>query len=275
MDIKSLLHSFISPLVSRSSNDFSDEFFDALTSKMDDYFDTLKSNSIDEMKHKNKSKMKGIFFEEMCYQLCLINAFPSLAIKEVWRFSDFPSDLRQEFGLRNQDMGIDLIAKTKNNNWIAIQCKYRKKPKKNYTMIQTYNQTTDNISTFKQKKITIRWCVSWKDLATFYELCNRTGPTDDNLSIGTWSRHIVMTNAPYIRSQGKKGKKDYNICYKSFKNISKDTWLKLIGYEGRTLNDNEKIVKKIVNLEIEKNKEKVDIEDIRQKRLLFLEKIKD
>ncbi len=102
-----------------------------------------------------------------------------------------------------QDMGIDIIAVDQNNNYYAVQAKFRKPPK------------------YKTK-----YGLSWKELSTFYALANRTGP---------YIKHIVMTNSHYVRHVGQKTDKDVSICLGTFRNITKFQWLEMAGMEGQTL----------------------------------------
>ena len=139
-------------------------------------------------------------------------------------------------------MGIDLVAESSDNNYIAVQCKYKKH------------------TSFKQN------ILSWKSLSTFYALCLRTGP---------WSKYIVMTNCIYTRHQGEKTSKDISICLKSFQNISKDDWLKMCNKEGYCLNNIEDVNENIIQslLEEKKDKDLKSKEEIRNLRLKYYENI--
>ncbi|CAH6420293.1 Restriction endonuclease [uncultured virus] len=93
--------------------------------------------------------------------------------------------------ISKQDNGIDIIAQTTTGQWFAIQCKYRNKGK-----------------------------VSWGTLSTFLALCHRTGP---------WDKYIVMTNSTGITHKLPKTPKDKSICQTTFKNTTREHWLKMIG----------------------------------------------
>jgi hypothetical protein len=111
----------------------------------------------------------------------------------------------------DKDYGIDLIG-FKNGLYSAIQCKF-KAPRPPIKVKNNKNQIK-----------TIYPSVNWKELATFNELCNATGP---------WNQRLTMTTAPYVRRLGGiKDQKDKSICIKSFQSISIDDWIKLI--HGRT-----------------------------------------
>lgn len=206
-----------------------DEFFLRLLKKIDDHFDCINSNDMTNLKRKSKSALVGAFFEDVCFKLCKNNAFekpkkadndPDSAFKmeEVWMFADFPADLKEQFSLGTRDMGIDLIAKTTRGKWMAIQCKYRRKPKRARA----------------PNGVPLRWSVPWKDLATFYSLCERTGPPGAR-GENKWFKHIVMTNATSVNRQGRKNTMDHSVCNGSFRNIPKHVWMTAAGLVGHSL----------------------------------------
>ena len=183
---------FVSALISTPQ----DQFFSKLMQKIDDHFDYMRADSMASMKKINKMKMKGDFFEYMCYRLFMVDAFPVLKVKEVWLFSELPLEKKKEFALGTKDMGIDLVAETQSGQWLAIQCKYRKRPR---------------CSTRPDGK-PIYWKVKWQDLSTFFSLCERTGPSvnrQGRKGARGWYKHVVMTNAPSVNRQGRKGNKDF------------------------------------------------------------------
>jgi predicted helicase len=121
---------------------------------------------------------------------------------DVWLLKDLPNDILEKLSMKRQDMGIDIVARTPEQKYIAIQCKYKKH------------------TSFKQN------ILSWKSLSTFYALCLRTGP---------WEKYIIMTNCIYTRHQGKKTPKDISYCLKTLQNITKDEWLKMCCKTGQTI----------------------------------------
>lgn len=224
---RELLQSFIMSLASTPQ----EEFFMAFMRKLDDHFKSLNSNTFTTMKRKSESKLKGVFFEDVCCWLCRANAFPFLNIKNVWLFDEFPNDKRGEFTIGTKDMGIDLIAETKKGEWLAIQCKYRGKPTRSHA----------------PNGIPLRWQVNWKDLSTFYSLCARTGPIR-----GTqrgWAKHVVMTNALTVRRQGRKAQRDVSLCQGRFKNIPKETWFEIAGLVAHRLGNSRSLNTSVVSIE--------------------------
>lgn len=114
---------------------------------------------------------------------------------------DVDSQVLQELSLKKVDVGIDMIAFDTENRPIAIQCKFRKKGP-----------------------------VSWRDISTFEALCARTGP---------WYKKIVMTNATYVRREGRKNDSDLTMGFNLFKSLKRHEWNVIAGYnEGLKLNEN-------------------------------------
>jgi superfamily II DNA or RNA helicase len=70
-------------------------------------------------------KRKGDLFEELVKAFLLIDPEYATKISEVWIHHEVPSAIRKNLHLPDSDQGIDLIAKTKEGEFWAIQCKYR------------------------------------------------------------------------------------------------------------------------------------------------------
>lgn len=111
---------------------------------------------------------------------------------------DVDSHTLEMLSLRKMDVGIDIIAFDADNRPVAIQCKFRKKGS-----------------------------VSWREIATFEALCARSGP---------WSQQIVMTNARFVRREGRKNESDLTIGFGSFQSLKRHQWNSIAGVrEGNTL----------------------------------------
>lgn len=157
------------------------------------------AHTFTEMRTRDNKKIRGDIFEDFTV-LFLKHARD---FDEVWRLGDVPEEILDKLGLkRNQDMGIDIVAK-KGEKYYAVQCKYKK-------------------HTSMKKNI-----LTWKQLSTFYALCLRTGP---------WEKYIVVTNCEYTRHAGKKTPKDVSICLKTLQNITKEQWTRMCELEGKQLN---------------------------------------
>ncbi|WP_391591897.1 hypothetical protein [[Mycoplasma] cavipharyngis] len=70
-----------------------------------------------EQRVKNTSE-KGRVFELLCQAILRTDPFFKSEIKEVWMWDQFPGRGKKT------DMGIDLVALDKDNNYRAIQCKF-------------------------------------------------------------------------------------------------------------------------------------------------------
>ena len=146
-----------------------------------------------EMRMRQNKKLRGDLFEEFC-KLYLIHIY-KVKFEHVWLHHEIPDDVRTKLGLRNQDMGIDIIARDYHNRYYAVQVKYRKPKDKNQY-------------------------ISWKQLSTFYALVYRSGP---------YHKHIVMCNVNGVRHITKKGPKDVSICIGTFRKMTYFDWLKIVG----------------------------------------------
>lgn len=158
------------------------------------------AHTFTEMRTRDNKKIRGDIFEDFTV-LFLKHA---RNFDEVWRLGDVPEEILDKLGLkRNQDMGIDIVAK-KSGKYYAVQCKYKKH------------------TSFKKNILT------WKHLSTFYALCLRTGP---------WEKYIVVTNCEYTRHAGKKNEKDVSICLKTLQGITKEQWTRMCELEGHMLTE--------------------------------------
>jgi hypothetical protein len=196
-------------------------------------FYSQPAHSFVEMRKRDNKKIRGDIFEDFCvlYLKHILN------YNQVWRLPDVPDSILVKLSLQRKDMGIDIICE-KDGFYTAVQCKYKK----------------------------IGRCVTWKELSTFYALCLRSG-LDSNLSDNSdnlnkpWRKYIIMTNCMYITHMGKKTEKDQSICIGTFRNISKEDWVKMCNISGNTLNSIE-----------ENNNLSISKEDLRLKRLSYFDK---
>lgn len=70
-------------------------------------------------------KRKGDLFEDLVKAFLVLDPEYATRIDEVWIHHEVPSAIRKKLRLPDSDQGIDLIAKTKEGEFWAIQCKYR------------------------------------------------------------------------------------------------------------------------------------------------------
>jgi len=178
------------------------------------------AHNLQDMKSRN-TKIKGDIFE--CFtQLYLKDIY---GLKEVWLLNEIPEDIRIKLNLRRKDYGIDLVGIDINGKLYAIQSKFRK------------------------RSVNRKVCISWKELSTFYALCERTGPYD---------KYIVFTTADYVNRIGKKTQKDITIGFNQLLKLSHFDWIKICG----SLKTNQNIITQ---------QQSFSLEELRQKRLKFLE----
>ena len=192
------------------SHNGSDKIFENFQRLLSDEVSSLKndgsSHKLSDLK-KLTTKQVGDYFELICQQYLLYIYDCDI----VYTIKNLPNDLREELGLRRQDMGIDLIAR-KGKLLLAIQSKYR------------------GISRFKVVPGTrIRTNVlPWSELSTFYALVERTGP---------FHKHVVITSAESVRRVGNKKPKDLSICKGSFEALTINDWYLMLEIEGNILDD--------------------------------------
>lgn len=72
-----------------------------------------------------ENKGKGDAFEQFVKAFLLLDPEYTSKISDVWIHHEVPSAIRKKLHLPDSDQGIDLIAKTKDGEFWAVQCKYR------------------------------------------------------------------------------------------------------------------------------------------------------
>jgi len=167
--------------------------FDYLLYKMETCYLTGATDML-ELRKKTK-KSKGDIWENFCkqYLLLVLDIY-----EEVWLWKELPKEVKTELRLRRrEDNGIDIVAKTKDGEYHAVQCKYRQR--------------------IKGKKEPI---LRLADLATFFAMCARSGP---------WKKQIIMTTCSYITKKIERNGVDKSYRYGNFAELERTDWLKLAG----------------------------------------------
>lgn len=182
--------------IKSSLSKYETNVFDELCLLFCSYFEK-SCNNIMELK-KRTQKSKGTCFEIFCFLFLEQKGY------KCWMINDLPINIRTELHLDKQDVGIDIIA-FKNDKYYPVQCKFRN-PTKDCKGRQVHR-------------------VTWRELSTFFSLCNRTGGQKG------WTKHIIMTNADYCCFKGKKNSKDYTIAKKSFQNIDRKLWMDISSFQ--------------------------------------------
>lgn len=216
----------------------SDQIFDLLWLKLEDEYSSRKNNTIKDINaSKAINKEKGTLFEDLCTELIQGgHLLKSYNVKSVYKFSDLPDQSKIDLGITTpagkptrKDMGIDIFAYCESGDWLAIQCKYLKKPVK-----QKYTPAGYKVP----------WVVPCDSLSSFYDICGRTGPKEKNNS---WLRNVVITNSMGVRRRAKKVEKDLSICHDTFKGLSRDVWASICGYKANKLSDSQITPKDVKN----------------------------
>jgi superfamily II DNA or RNA helicase len=70
-------------------------------------------------------KQKGDLFEQLVKAYLLLDPEYATKLAEVWIHYEVPEAIRAKLNLPDADQGIDLIARTREGEFWAIQCKYR------------------------------------------------------------------------------------------------------------------------------------------------------
>jgi predicted helicase len=158
------------------------------------------AHSLTEMRKRDNKKIRGDIFEEFC----VLYLKHVKKYEKVWRLPDVPDEILLKLNMKRRDMGIDIICENE-GIFTAVQCKYKK---------HSNNR---------------KHCVTWKELSTFYALCLKTQIS--------WEKYVVMTNCEYITHMGQKTEKDQSICIGTFRNISKEDWIKMCGIIGNNFDN--------------------------------------
>ena len=178
--------------------------FNIIIKIIENYYNKPIDNIL-ELKKKNIN-LKGEIFEYLCF-LYLKNHYK---LEKVWSTNKnnycecISEELREELKLSKRDMGIDFIGKDKEENYYAIQAKYRKR--------------------YEKKRTTI----PWKQLSTFYGLVLKTGP---------YKKHIIFTNADNVTYIGYKTNKDETIGYNKLSKIDHFEWLNILELSNKIKED--------------------------------------
>ncbi len=103
----------------------------------------IQSNSWDEFRSALAhidNKSKGDSFETLAFYYLKLHPEYATKLKDVWLLKDVPRDIRKKLNLPIQDEGIDLLALTNDDEYWAVQCKYRED--------ENHSLTRKELSTF-------------------------------------------------------------------------------------------------------------------------------
>jgi hypothetical protein len=210
---------------------------------------------------KRCTKTKGDYFEHLAW--LYFQHTRDADVKNVWMLSDLPDDIRTRLSLTRNDVGIDLVLELRNGQYSAVQCKYRYRSPVAITTAHNMAQSGSN------KKL----LVTWKQLSTFYALCQRTGP---------WQHWIVFTNCDFVSRKGHKCSSDRTIAWRRLCALPKSEWMKMVNWQGQVLGANAESKRSYNNngddekktSDLQSQKTNLSLEQLRQHRLAFFDKEK-
>ena len=93
---------------------------------------------------------KGRVFEELTRLYLLTSPIFATKLAEVWHHSSVPTKVADELGLQRPEIGVDLIARTRDGDYWAIQCKFHQDRSQNvtYDELKTFLSITERSQTF-------------------------------------------------------------------------------------------------------------------------------
>ena len=167
---------------------YDNQFIDMLnkSTNFDEFCDKLSILSND---------LKGYYFELFAQLFFKFDNRYSNYVENCWLLNELPEKIREELSIPRKDIGIDIIIKTFNDGYWAVQAKYR-------NMINT--------------------SLNWSSISTF---CG--------LSFGLskkFNKGIIFTNTKYANKYTIGQENITNILYYSLKNISESTFDKIKAY---------------------------------------------
>jgi predicted helicase len=188
------------------------------------------ANNLSDLNHKlRRNPCKGPLFEIFCK-----NYFKEICgVEEIWLLKECPQDIMEKLSLTRKDYGIDLVMRGSDGRYSPIQCKLKSPKKLSKNKEQKYHYLN----------------VTWRELSTFYALCDRTGPTE------SWEKYIVFTNTNYVNRKGRKSEKDKSVCYCKLSKLTVEDFKKLIHSSDEDF--------------VERKEDKLPYEDIIEKRMNY------
>ena len=189
---------------------------------------------------KRTTKQKGDYMEALCY---VYQVATQPEGTKVYFLRDVPEELRARLNLPKPDLGIDLViirpdqgssldpkirgGPERPPQVIAVQCKYRVRGKK-----KQFKKATPlplHVAGARYVPVASRGTtIKYEDLSTFIALCAKTGP---------WDYTMIMTNCDGASWKGLKTDRDITIARKTFEHLGLDTWIRMSGSSGHSLQE--------------------------------------
>ena len=181
------------------------------------------------------TKVVGDFWEAFC--VLYLRATDQYL--HVWPWSSVPAEVRAHLGIAGRDKGIDLICQLNNKQFIAVQCKYRRRQEQAFRTVTLPGRAVTNMATGMGSLAPSRTIhprtnqLQWKEVATFDALCARTGP---------WAETLIMTTCTGVSRPPRKTTsatattaQEVDFVHAEFRTIPRATWLRMSGFAGHSL----------------------------------------
>ena len=100
----------------------------------------------------DQNVVKGRVFEELTRLHLLSDPIFVTKLCEVWHHTDVPQKVADELGLQRPEIGVDLIARTRDGDYWAIQCKFHQDRSQNvtYDELKTFLSITERQQTYER-----------------------------------------------------------------------------------------------------------------------------
>ena len=98
----------------------------------------------------DKNVEKGRIFEELTRLYLLTDPVFVTKLTDVWHHTDVPTKVADELGLQRPEIGVDLIARTRDGDYWAIQCKFHQDRTRNVDLkeLATFLGITERQQTY-------------------------------------------------------------------------------------------------------------------------------
>ena len=100
----------------------------------------------------DRSVEKGRAFEELTRLYLLADPVFVTKLTEVWHHTSVPRKVADELGLQQPEIGVDLIARTRDGDYWAVQCKFHQDRSQNvtYDELKTFLSITERRQTYER-----------------------------------------------------------------------------------------------------------------------------
>ena len=186
-----------------------DPVFQTLIQRLYDHAINPPYGAVADLKQAHRNQYK-VLVGELWEQFLAIWLHQVGEYKAVYRLKDVPPDLLKLLKIGGkQDNGIDIIAVTRSDKYVAIQAKFIK-------------------GNVVKSKYGASKTVNWAKLATFIAMTDSTGP---------WERRIICTNAPGVSGKVKLPKDVQVLAQSRFELTRMEDWIAMGPTTGHRLGE--------------------------------------